>query len=174
MEKYKKAKFLGYVTFDSGIGWIGILCSAEGLLRTTLPQPSVEEARQLLGESVNHAIWAPHLFDDLIGRFRAYFGGHKVAFPGKLDFTEATPFQRKVLEESRLIPYGETRSYSWLAEHIGKPGAVRAVGQALARNPLPIIVPCHRVVARDGKLGGFSGGAEMKRYLLSLESSANI
>jgi len=79
-----------------------------------------------------------------------------------------------VWQLTRLIPYGETRSYTWVAEQLGKAGAVRAVGQALARNPLPIIVPCHRVVAKDGKLGGYSGGVEKKDYLLRLESSANI
>ena len=72
---------------------------------------------------------------------------------------------------TRLIPYGETRSYIWLAEQLGKMGAVRAVGQALARNPLPIIIPCHRVVAKDGQLGGFTGGMEIKRQLLYLEAS---
>src|SRR3990172_6320272 len=71
---------------------------------------------------------------------------------------------------TRLIPYGEPRSYLWIAEKIGKPGAARAVGQALGKNPLFIIVPCHRVVASDGGLGGFGGGLQMKRRLLSMES----
>jgi len=73
---------------------------------------------------------------------------------------------------ARLIPYGETRSYRQLAASIGQPGAARAVGQALARNPLAIIVPCHRVLQADGGLGGFGGGPDMKRYLLSLEDAA--
>ncbi|MDH5695204.1 MAG: methylated-DNA--[protein]-cysteine S-methyltransferase, partial [Dehalococcoidia bacterium] len=67
----------------------------------------------------------------------------------------------------------EAKSYAWVAEHVGKAGATRAVGQALARNPLPIIIPCHRVVANNGKLGGFSGGVEMKQRLLWLEASAS-
>ena len=165
---------LNYTIFNTDIGWIGILSSAKGLLGTTMPQRSAQEACQLLGNNVNHATWSPHLFDDLMERLRTYFSGHKVAFPDKLDLFRATHFQREVWEITRLIPYGETRSYAWVAEQIKRPRAMRAVGQALSKNPLPIIVPCHRVVASDGKLGGFSGGVEMKKCLLSLETSASI
>ena len=154
------------------MGWIGILSSAKGLRATTLPQRSAQEARQLLGESVNEASWSPHSFDDLIERLKSYFGGHKVTFPDKLDLSGVTPFQRQVWEATRLIPYGETRSYLRVASQIGRPEAVRAVGQALGRNPLSIIVPCHRVIASNGKLGGFGGGLEMKERLLRLEASA--
>ena len=165
---------LNYITFSADMGWLGMLASAKGLLRTTLPQPSVHEARQLLGDSVSYAIWSPNLFKDLMERLKAYFSGHMTTFTDKLDPSRATHFQREVWEKTRLIPYGETRSYAWVAEQIKRPRAVRAVGQALSKNPLPIIVPCHRVVASDGKLGGFSGGVEMNRYLLSLETSVSI
>ena len=107
-------------------------------------------------------------------RLKVYFSGHRITFPDKFDLSQATHFQREVWEKTRFIPYGETKSYAWVAEQIKKPRAVRAVGQALGKNPLPIIVPCHRVVASGGKLGGFGGGVEMKRYLLSLEASASI
>lgn len=153
------------------MGWLGILGSAKGLLRITLPQPSAQEACQLLGDSVSCATWSPHLFKDLMERFKVYFSGHRMIFRDKLDFPRATHFQREVWEITRLIPYGETRSYGWVAEQIKKPQAVRAVGQALSKNPLPIIVPCHRVVTSDGKLGGFGGGVEMKKRLLSLEAA---
>ncbi len=165
---------LRYITFNTDIGWIGILASAKGLLGITLPQRSAEEACQLLGDSINQAAWSPHLFHDLMGRLKVYFSGYKATFPDELDLSGATSFQRKVWKTTRLIPYGETRSYLWVAEQIKRPRAVRAVGQALSRNPLLIIVPCHRVVASDGKLGGFSGGVGTKRCLLWLESSANI
>ena len=165
---------LNYIIFNTDTGWIGVLSSAKGLLSTTLPQPSAHEVRQLLGNSVNCAIWSPHLFKDLMERLKVYFSGHSTTFPDKLDLSRATHFQREVWEITRLIPYGETRSYTWVAEQIEKPQAMQAVGQALSKNPLPIIVPCHRVVASGGKLGGFSGGVEMKRYLLSLEASASI
>jgi len=107
-------------------------------------------------------------------RLKAYFSGHRVAFQDKRDLSLATPFQREVWQVTKLIPYGETRSYRWLAEQMGKPKAVRAVGQALAQNRLPIIIPCHRVVKSDGKPGGFSGGVEMKRRLLRLEGITNL
>jgi len=166
---------LNYIIFNTDMGWLGILSSIKGLLRTTLPQPSVHEVRQLLGNNINYATWSPHLFKDLMERLKVYFGGYRTTFPdSRLDLSRATHFQREVWEITRLIPYGETRSYTWVAEQIKRPKAMRAVGQALSKNPLPIIVPCHRVVASGGKLGGFSGGVKMKRYLLSLEASANI
>ena len=165
---------LNYTIFNSDMGWLGILSSAKGLLRTTLPQPSVQEVRQLLGDGVNRATCSPHLFEDLMERLRIYFGGHKADFPDELDLSRVTAFQREVWEITRLIPYSKTRTYGWVAEQIGKAKAVRAVGQALSRNPLPIIIPCHRVIASDGKLGGFSGRLDMKRSLLSLEASARV
>ncbi len=163
---------LKYITFNTDMGWVGILASAKGLLDTTLPQPSAQEAHQLLGDSIIQATWSPHLFDDLAERLKVYFSGRRATFPDELDLSQATPFQGEVWEMTRLIPYGETRSYLWVAEQIKRPGAVRAVGQALGRNPMPVIVPCHRVVASNGRLGGFSGGVEMKRHLLRLEANS--
>ncbi len=163
---------LGYVTFNTDAGWIGILSSARGLRRTTLPQPSAQKARQLLADSL--AAWSPQPFDGLIQRFKDYFRGHRVAFPVRLDLSAAPTDLHQVWESTRLITYGNTRSYIWIAEQIGKPKAARAVGQALAKNPLPIIIPCHRVLASSGKLGGYSGGVEMKKKLLYLEATASI
>ena len=165
---------LKYITFNTDMGWVGILGSAIGLMSVTLPQRSAQEAHQLLGDSLDYATWSPHRFDDLVERLKVYFSGHKVTFPDKLDLSRATPFQRQVWGITRLIPYGETRNYAWVAEQIGNPRGVRAVGQALGRNPLPIIVPCHRVITSEGKLGGYSGGIGMKRELLHLEASASI
>jgi len=165
---------LEYITFDTDVGWLGILGSAKGLLRAILPQRSVQEVRQLLGNDINHAVWSPRRFEDLVERLKFYFSGHKTVFPDELDLSRATAFQGEVWRITRLIPYGNTRSYSWVAEQVKKPGAVRAVGQALSRNPLPIIVPCHRVLTSDGKLGGYSGGVEMKRALLYLEGAARM
>ena len=162
---------LRYIIFNTNMGWVGILGSAKGLLRTTLPQHSAREARRLLGNRVNHAVRSHNLFDGLMERFRVYLSGDRITFPDELDLSGATPFQRKVWEITRLIPYGETRSYTWVAEQVNKPRAERAVGQALARNPLPIIIPCHRVVTTNGRLGGFSGGVETKSCLLHLEAS---
>ncbi|MFC1987378.1 methylated-DNA--[protein]-cysteine S-methyltransferase [Chloroflexota bacterium] len=164
---------LKYIIFETDRGWVGILASAKGLLVTTLPRRSTREARQLLGNSSSQTIWSPYLFDDLMERLRVYFSGHRATFFDKIDLSGATPFQRKTWETTRLIPYGETRTYLWIAEQIKRPGAVRAVGQALAKNPLPVIVPCHRVISSSGHLGGFSGGVEMKQQLLRLENSVS-
>jgi methylated-DNA-[protein]-cysteine S-methyltransferase len=164
---------LKYIISNIDVGWVGILGSSKGLLRATLPQSSDQEAEQLLGDRVKDAICSTDFFADLMERLRSYFAGHRVAFADELDLSPATAFQCEVWQLTRLIPYGEIRSYTWVAEQLGKVRAARVVGQALARNPLPIIIPCHRVVAKDGKLGGYSWGIENKRHLLQLEASAD-
>lgn len=159
-----------YTVFDTAAGWVGVLGSKTGLRLATLPQGSKEVAHGLLGDRAKGAETAPRYFNDLIERYRAYFTGHRVDFGFELDFTGATAFQRAVWRATCLIPYGETRSYQWVAARAGNAGAARAAGQALGKNPLPVIVPCHRVLAGDGSLGGFGGGLEMKKYLLHLEA----
>jgi methylated-DNA-[protein]-cysteine S-methyltransferase len=157
-----------YAIFDTDMGWMGVLGSAAGLRHVTLPQRSAEDAYQLL--CVDDATDSTSPFEDLIRRFRVYFSGHEATFPDRLDLAGTTDFQQRVWAMTRLIPYGTTRSYRWVAWQIGQPEAFRAVGQALAKNPLPVIIPCHRVVASHGQLGGFSGGVTMKQRLLSMES----
>jgi methylated-DNA-[protein]-cysteine S-methyltransferase len=88
-----------------------------------------------------------------------------------VDLRHTAPFQRDVLEATRLVPVGETRSYGWVARQIDRPAAVRAVGTALARNPIPIVIPCHRIVRGDGDVGSYLFGAERKRRLLQLEAA---
>lgn len=106
---------------------------------------------------------------NLQSQFTRYFAGEAVRFRVPLDLRAGTAFQRKVWRVLRRIPYGETRSYGWVARQIGCPRAMRAVGAACGANPVPILVPCHRVVRSDGSLGGFSGGLAVKRALLRLE-----
>ena len=163
---------LKYTIADIGAGWVGVLGSNSGLLKTTLPQELAWEAERLLGDGVRGAVRSDDFFADLLQRLKSYFAGQRIAFNDELDLSAATAFQRQVWRLTRLIPYGETRSYGWIAERLGRAGVGRAVGQALARNPLPIIVPCHRVVAKDGGLGGYSGGVAKKDYLLRLELAA--
>jgi len=161
---------LKYAVSNVGVGWVGVLASDSGLLETTLPQDSAWEAERLLGDRVREAVRSDDFFADLLQRLKSYFAGGRVDFADELDLSPATDFQRQVWRLARLIPYGETRSYGWVAEKLSKPGVGRAVGQALASNPLPVIVPCHRVMAKGRKLGGYSGGVARKRYLLRLES----
>jgi methylated-DNA-[protein]-cysteine S-methyltransferase len=103
----------------------------------------------------------------------AYFGRDLRAFDLRLNL-KGTPFQVRVWEALRHIPYGETRSYAQQARAVGAPDAVRAVGAANGRNPIPIIVPCHRVIGSNGKLTGFGGGLPLKRWLLDLESNPRL
>ena len=107
-------------------------------------------------------------FAEMIGELRAYFAGELKEFTVRLHL-DGTPFQHSVWEQLRKIPYGETRSYGELADALGNPKASRAVGLANGKNPLGIIVPCHRVVGADGSLTGYGGGLERKRRLLDFE-----
>jgi methylated-DNA-[protein]-cysteine S-methyltransferase len=107
-------------------------------------------------------------FGDVREQLTAYFAKQLREFDLPLA-PRGTPFQLDVWRALRAIPYGETRSYSQIAQIIGKPEAIRAVGAANGANPLPIVVPCHRVIGSNGSLTGFGGGLEMKRYLLDLE-----
>lgn len=114
--------------------------------------------------------WVPEpgAFPDAVAQLRAYFAGERTEFDLPLRL-EGTPFQQTVWAALREIPYGETWSYGRLADHIGRPGAARAVGLANGRNPIGIIVPCHRVIGADGSLTGYGGGLPRKQALLQLE-----
>ena len=163
-----------YTVFETGLGWIGLVGSADGIRRITLPQPSSEAVLRLLARDLPGAIPDAGPFGDLPHRLRRYLGGEPVSFGDKLDLATAAPFTRAVLQATRLIPYGQTQSYTWVAQQIGRPLARRAVGQALARYPFSIVVPCHRVVGKNGSLTGFGGGLEMKKRLLDVEASGQM
>jgi O-6-methylguanine DNA methyltransferase len=112
----------------------------------------------------------PPFVHDALRLLRAYFRARRVSFSDiPLDFGSPTPFQLAVWQACSRIPWGQTRSYKGIAAEIRKPAAVRAVGNALGNNPLPIIVPCHRVTRADGSVGGFSAGPQLKRRLIELE-----
>jgi methylated-DNA-[protein]-cysteine S-methyltransferase len=108
------------------------------------------------------------LIDEAVRQMRAYFAGRLRVFDLPLD-PQGTPFQKRVWRELELIPFGEIRTYSQVAQSIGAPRAVRAVGAANGANPLPIVVPCHRVIGSSGKLVGYGGGLPLKQRLLGLE-----
>ena len=98
-----------------------------------------------------------------------YFAQRRAEFALRTIFVEGTPFEKEVWGILKEIPYGETRTYKWIADRIGKPHACRAVGNALGKNPLPVIFPCHRIIESDGSLGGYTPGVEIKRRLLEIE-----
>jgi methylated-DNA-[protein]-cysteine S-methyltransferase len=156
-------------------GWVGIAWSEQGLVRVTLPQPTEAEARQQLPRPGGASRPGPSGLDlnALIEKLRRYFVGEAVVFDEPLDPREGTDFQRRIWALTREIPRGDTRSYSELAREAGSPGAARAVGQAMARNPWPVVVPCHRVVGWDGRLTGFGGGIAMKERMLLMEGALN-
>jgi methylated-DNA-[protein]-cysteine S-methyltransferase len=160
-----------YAVFETSAGWLAALATVRGLRRLTLPATDAVAARAALDPPPSAREDASHL-SDLIDDLRRYFSGQAVDFKITLDLDQGTPFQRQVWQAARRIPGGSTRSYGWLAAQAGRPRAARAVGQAMARNPVPIVVPCHRVVGTNG-LGGFSGGLDVKRRLLALEAGTD-
>jgi methylated-DNA-[protein]-cysteine S-methyltransferase len=160
---------LRFTSFKTDSGWVGMVISPRGIVKLSLPQPDEKSALAELALGPEAVRVSFERFDELVSRLREYFKGKPVDFDDKLDTSEGTAFQRSVWSACRSIPYGQTRTYAWIAEQIGKPGASRAVGNALGKNPVPIIVPCHRVLASDGGLGGFKGGLPAKKHLLKLE-----
>ena len=161
-----------YAIIDTELGKMGLVGSGAGLRRIILPQPSGGAVQGLILQGFPGAHADPNPFGDLPWRLGRYLKGEQVSFNDKLDLNGASTFKRAVWVATRAIPYGQSRSYGWIARQIGNPGALRAVGQALAKNPLPIVVPCHRVIGKDGSLTGFEGGLEMKRRLLEIEASS--
>jgi methylated-DNA-[protein]-cysteine S-methyltransferase len=137
-------------------------------MRLALPRQDRDEVLREMGQLVDSP-QNPSAFGDLPQRITRYFAGERVKFPDAVDLDGASPFQRHVMDRLQGIPYGETRSYGWVATAVGVPKGPRAVGQAVARNSVPLVIPCHRVVGHNG-LGGFSGGVELKRRMLRLEA----
>jgi methylated-DNA-[protein]-cysteine S-methyltransferase len=160
---------LKYTIVNTFLGQILIVGSKEGLQKISI-HTSRQSALKSLARQFPESTESSGDFGDLPQRLTQYARGERIIFKDKLDFGNATLFQRAVWEATRAIPHGETRSYEWLAQRIGKPKAARAVGQALKSNPLPLIVPCHRVIGKDGSLTGFSAGIELKKCLLDLEA----
>ena len=165
---------LYYDAVETPLGWMGLLGSPRGLRRTTLPQESPDLCLQLLGPEAPSSGTGCEELAPLREGLALYFEGAPVSFlEHPLDLGGAPRFLRAAWAACRTIPIGETRSYKWLADEAGRPNASRAAGQSMARNRLPIVIPCHRVVASDGGLGGFGrrgSQLDLKRRLLELEA----
>jgi len=154
--------------FSTPFGWCGIVAGDNGVERLVLPLKSKRQVINLLSVPARER-------SDLLTRaekvIRDYFKGKRVSFDLPLDRSGFSPFQEKVYAVTRMIPYGRVKTYGEIAREMGTPGASRAVGSALGQNPLPLFIPCHRVIRGDGGLGGFSSpeGTAMKAKLLHLE-----
>ena len=155
---------------ESPVGWIALLGTEHGLRRISL-QGEPQDALAGLREDGRSAEDNPDVFADALAALDDYFAGDMAALNRiRIDLTGASPFFSAAWEACSSIPPGETRSYQWLAEAAGNPRASRAAGQAMARNPLPLVIPCHRVVGSNGSLHGYGGGGVgVNERLLELE-----
>ena len=150
-----------YISFKSPIGWMRLKATQKGIAR-------VQGVRKGMGTRMK--LCAP-LLRRAKKEFLEYLSGKRRRFTVKVDLSSGTPFQRRVWREIAKVPYGKVITYGQLARRAGCPGGARAAGQATGSNPVGIIVPCHRIVAAGGKLGGFGGGLKLKVRLLELEGS---
>jgi methylated-DNA-[protein]-cysteine S-methyltransferase len=163
-----------YTIFKTKLGYFGLVANQKGLLRTCLPHPDSHFVKRLLLHGLDNPQFDKNLLKPLQAQIIAYFEEKQTLrhlSSVSLALDHLPPFTQKVLAACRKIPYGKTVSYSQLARMIGNPHASRAVGSALAKNPIPLIIPCHRVIRSDGSLGQFSapGGKKLKRKLIDLE-----
>ena len=152
------------------VGRLHVAATDRGICRIALPAHPVEDFLGAVLKTYNPGILIENkvLFADIYNQLEEYLRGRLMDFSISLDLS-GTPFQLQVWEALSLIPYGETRSYRDIASQIGRPRAVRAVGQANQVNPVPLIIPCHRVIGADGDLTGYGGGISLKKQLLALE-----
>ena len=169
-----------YTRIDSPIGELLLAATADGLRaiefgKSTTDAAFVAGLKERGVESVrleridDASLEVRGTLQRAAAELAEYFGGQRAQFDVPLDWGAMAPFQRAVLEATAAVPFGQLDTYAGIARKIGKPDATRAVGNALGRNPIPVIVPCHRVVRSDSTLGGYTGGLEIKQHLLSLE-----
>ncbi|MCP9446540.1 MAG: methylated-DNA--[protein]-cysteine S-methyltransferase [Nitrospira sp.] len=158
------------LVFDSPWGWMGVSETVRGIDRIVLPGRSKRVVETALGASGLQGQESARL-SAVRRQLLDYLTGVRTTFDVPIDCSSGTVFQRLVWRTLRRIPYGTVRSYQWVADRVGGRAYARAVGNAVGANPLPIVIPCHRVVSHDRSLGGFSGGLSMKRKLLALEGS---
>lgn len=156
-----------FTIIDSPIGSLTLVRGDWGIRGLFMPDHRPAPDESTFGERDDDA------FDDATQQLGEYWAGERRAFELALD-PAGSVFQQRVWQALRSIPYGETRTYGWIAAALGQPTAVRAVGLANSRNPLSILVPCHRVVGATGKLVGYAGGVERKRFLLDHERGAGL
>ena len=166
-----------YAVLDTPAGRVVAAATARGLVRLAYEDwnDGVDRIVESLAASLSPRILEQPAALDLVAReLDEYFAGRRTTFDLDLDWSLCTPFARRVLGATRRIPYGQVATYGQVAERAGSPGGSRAAGNALGSNPMPIVVPCHRVVRTGGALGGYTGGVERKELLLALEHAAMV
>lgn len=163
---------VAYAVHDTPVGALLLAAGRNGLLRIAFVDIEDQDAelRALARRVSPRVLHAPQMLDTVRRQLDEYFAGRRRRFELEIDWRLARPgFSRRVLHATATIPYGATSTYKLIAHAAGSPRAFRAAGSALGANPLPIIVPCHRVLASGGGLGGYGGGLERKRALLAIE-----
>ena len=167
---------LKYAFFSTEWGFFGLIGTEKVLLRTHLPISNRKKLESRLLKNLESAQFDLDYMFGLQHQITSYFKGSYVNFDGsvRLGLDTFTPFTQAVLRACRKIKFGQTATYGQLAQQSSHPKAARAIGQAMAKNPLPLIIPCHRIIRSDGKCGGFSasGGIKLKQRLLKLEHRA--
>jgi methylated-DNA-[protein]-cysteine S-methyltransferase len=163
---------VAYRTLDTPVGTLLLAATGKGLVRVAYGTEGHDKTLEALAARVSPRIlYAPRRLDMAAREIGEYFAGRRRSFDLPLDYRLAAGFRRKVLAYLPAIEYGHTASYAAVAAAVGSPRAVRAVGTACAANPLPLVVPCHRVIRSDGYPGGYLGGPAAKRLLLDLEAA---
>lgn len=165
---------VAYRTVDSPVGRLLLAATQKGLVRVGFDVEDFDRVLSSLADKVSPRVLEfPRRLDTVASELDEYFAGRRRSFDVDLDYAMSAGFRRTVQRYLPHIGYGHTQSYKQVAENVGNPKAVRAVGTACATNPLPIVVPCHRVLRSDGGLGGYLGGLEAKTTLLELENGAD-
>ena len=164
---------VAYATLDTPLGVAAVAATERGLIRLALPNERLERVLDELAEVVSpRLLELPARLDEERRELEEYFAGRRTRFDLALDWRLTRPgFMRKVLRATARVPYGDTSTYAEVAERAGNPRAYRAAGSALGSNPIPIVVPCHRILRSGGDIGQYGGGPEMKQYLLDLEGA---
>jgi methylated-DNA-[protein]-cysteine S-methyltransferase len=163
---------VAYAKVDSPFGELLVAATPRGLVRVGLPNQDADELLEDLAARVSpRVLESPGSLDEARRELDSYFEGRLTDFSLPLDWQLSRSFRRRVLRAVAAIPYGQTRSYTQVASRAGNERAVRAAGTACGSNPIPIVVPCHRVLRSGGALGGYGGGLPMKEALLRLEGA---
>ncbi len=162
---------MAYATVDSPLGPLVVAATPRGLVRVAYTEPGadVDVVEELARKLSPRVLEAPERLDAVRRELDEYFHGRRTGFDLPLDWALTRGFTSRVLQATARIAFGSTSTYAEMASDAGSPRAVRAAGNALGANPLPVVVPCHRVLRTGGAMGGYTGGLERKEYLLRLE-----